>query len=569
VSRTAPAAVGGDERRQEETGDGNIVSTWRGDGMVDILKRLWRSGKSRDFDQAMELYNARRYAEAVQKFEAIMAGSKGTADVYYNLAAVYCSQSYHHLGFREFLQGQYARACTNFEKAIEFQPGQLDLYLFIGVCRNNMRDYEEAAEAFQMLLTLDQSRPSVRIMQGIVLHNLQDWERSVKHHRTILQDFPDYPDIHYRHGLALVALDRIHEARDAFQRAQALNPDYLGALLELALINAYFGYGDEADRLLDRAAARNPRNPAVYYARSSILLERRDWEGAAVVFQEILRLAPEDINATINLALVLVQKGDLTGALEIFDRLGKLKPRDRRFAQAAAVLTAARNAPAEHPRPPEELRPFFRSMTLIDNMKRDLSRHVDIAPDFEDIVKLIFSLPESDCHLCRPFLDFIEEYTAQHPDYPDLYYSLGLLYLRLQQDVPGERALRAALLLNPRYLKARLSLFAYLKEKGKYDAALAEGEILLREAAPGPDLLTDLAEICLRRGDRDRALSLAAAAREQNDHYARAWLVEAQALEKLGRNGEAVAAIRACLAAAPDAGVTAAALALQERIGKG
>jgi len=442
--------------------------------MTGILKKLWRSGKSKEFDQAMELYNARRYAEAVPKFEAIMTARKGSGDVYYNLAAVYCSQSYHHLGFREFLQGQYARACINFEKAIEFQPGQLDIYLFIGVCRNNMRDYEEASEAFQLLLTLDHSRSSVRIMQGIVLHNLQDWERSVKHHRAILQDFPYYPDIHYRHGLALVALDRFHEARDAFQRAAALNPDYKGALLELALINAYFGSEDEADKLIDRAAARNPLDTAIYYARGSILLERRDWEGAAAAFREILALAPEDINAMINLALVFVQKGNLSGALEIFNRLGKLKPQDRRFAKAAAVLTAARSTPAEHPRPLDELRPYFRSVTLIDNMKRDLTRHVDIAPDFEDIVKLIFSLPESDSHLCRPFLDFIEEYTAKHPDYPDLYYSLGLLYLRLQQDAEGERALRAALLLNPRYLKARLSLFSYLKEKGKDDAALVE-----------------------------------------------------------------------------------------------
>ncbi len=534
--------------------------------MTGILKKLWSSGKSRTFDEAMELYNARRYPEAVRMFEAIMAEKKTSADVYYNLAAVYCSQSYHHLGFRDFLQGHYVQACENFEKAIALQPGQLDLYLFIGVCRNNMGDYEEAAEAFQLLLSIDQTRPAVRIMRGIALHNLRNWELSVKHHRAILKDYPEYPDVHYRHGLALVALDRLHEAREAFARALALNPNYQGALLESALISAHFGYSDAADEFLARVAARDSGDTTVHYVRGSILLEREDWEGAAAVFQEILALVPEDINAMINLALTFVPRGDLAGAIAVFKRIETSRPQDERFAQAVAVLNAARQAPAKYPRPLDALRPFFRSVTLLDNMKRGITRHVDISPDFEDIVKLIFSLPESDCHLCRPFLDYIEEYTAKHPDYPDLYYSLGLLYLRLHQEEEGERALRTALLLNPRYLKARLSLFSFLKEKGKDNAALLEGEMLLQEAAPAPDFYTELAEIYLRRQDADRALDLATAARQQNDNYARAWLVEAQALEKLGRHGAGAAAAKACLAAHPAADVAAAAQALRERV---
>jgi len=534
--------------------------------MTGILKKLWSSGKSRSFDQAMGLYNARRYAEAVRIFEGMLAEKKSTSDVYYNLAAVYCSQSYHHLGFRDFLQGNYARACENFEKAIELQPGQLDLYLFIGICRNNMRDYEEAGEAFQLLLSLDQTRPAVRIMQGIVMHNLGQWERSVNHHRVILREYPGYPDIHYRQGLALVALDRLHEARESFRRALALNPDYQGALLESALIDAHFGHHDEADRLIARIASRKPDDTTVHYARGSILLEREDWDGAAAVFEEILTVAPGDINAMINLALTRVRRADLRGAMEIINKIREMKPKDRRFAQAVAALSAALRSPADHPRPLDDLRPFFRSVTLLDNMKREISRHVDITPDFEDIVKLIFSLPESDCHLCRPFLDYIEEYTAKNPDYPDLYYSLGLLYIRLQQNDDGERALRAALLLNPNYLKARLSLFSFLKEKGRHAAALLEGEILLQQAAPGPDFYVDLAEICLRGNETDRARKYAEAARKLKDNYARAWLVEAQALEILGRPVEAAAAVRACLAANPDPEIATAALALRERI---
>ncbi|MDI9569227.1 MAG: tetratricopeptide repeat protein [Pseudomonadota bacterium] len=536
--------------------------------MTGIFKRLWSSGKSRAFDQAMELYNARRYSEAVRMFEAILAEKKSSSDIYYNLAAVYCSQSNHHLGFREFLQGNYTRACDFFEKAIELQPGQLDLYLFIGICRNNMRDYDEAADAFQLLLSLDQNRTSVRIMQGIVLHNLGSWERSVNHHRAILRDYPDYPDIHYRQGLALTALDRLHEARESFRRALALNPAYRGALLESALIEAHFGRHDEADRLIARVVPRNPADASVLYARGSILLEREDWEGAAAVFSEILTLAPGDINAMINLALIHVHRDDLEGAVEIFDKLKGIMPQDRRFDKAGIALRAARRSPAEHPRPLDVLRPWFRSVTLLDNMKREISRHVDIAPDFEDIVKLIFSLPESDCHLCRPFLEYVEEYIAKNPEYPDLYYSLGLIYIRLQQDAEGEKALRAALLLNPNYHKARRSLFSFLKERGRHGAALLEGDILLRQTKPGPDLYVDLAEACLGSNEPDRAHQYAEAALKLKRNHARAWLADAQALERLGRREEAAAAVRACLGADPDPAVKTAALTLREKLGE-
>ena len=152
-----------------------------------FFKRLWQSGKRKDFEKAMELYNQRRYGDAVEAFEEILGQESASSDVYYNLSSVYCSQSYHYIGFRDFLLGLFPQACNYFQKALDLQPGHIDLYQLIGICRNNMRDHEGAAEAFQFLLTIDHNRSAARINQGIVFNNLQLWDKAAQHHAEIIR----------------------------------------------------------------------------------------------------------------------------------------------------------------------------------------------------------------------------------------------------------------------------------------------------------------------------------------------------------------------------------------------
>lgn len=537
--------------------------------MTGFFKKLWQSDTRKAFEEAMELYNQRRYNEAVKSFEEILAQKKSaSSDVYCNLSAVYCSQSYHYIGFRDFLMGFFPQACNFFQKALDLQPGHIDLYQLIGICRNNMRDHEGAAEAFQFLLTIDHNRSAARINQGIVFNNLQLWDKALEHHTAIIRDYPEYPDVHYRLGLALIGLDRTHEAHDAFSRALALNPKYHDAAVKLALLKANFGHYDEANQLISMVEGQHPRDPAVHYARGAILLEQKDLQNAAVAFKYVLSLAPDQKEAGISLALTLVEMNDLPQAIDIFGKIREMNVRIPHLDEAIASLEAAYSLPQEHPKPLDGFRPFFRAETVLELLKREVKRPLHIAPDLGDMVAIIANLNEDDCALCEPILSYIQDYVAQHPDYPDLYHSLGQLNIRLGQHAAAEKAFRTAVLLNPDYLSARMNLFQMLKEAGKDSDALLEAHEILGRVAPAPNFYADLSEICLNLGQVEQALDYAGKALKINPHYATAYLVQARTLERMGQIGEALIAVERCLTEATVPEVREAALALREGLQK-
>jgi len=532
--------------------------------MAGFFKKLLLSDTAKAFEKAMALYNQRRYREAVQAFEDILAKKKTSADIYYNLSSVYCSQAYHYVGFRDFLMGLFPQACDYFQKALDLQPGQLDLYQLIGICRNNMGDHEGANEAFQFLLTIDRNHEAALINQGIVFHNLQLWEMAVQHHSAVLRNYPNYPDVHYRLGLALIGLARINEAHEELSRALALNPNYDDAAVKLALVKAHLGYFDEANELIAAVEGRRPHDPAVPYARGAILLEQQDLPGAAIAFQSALSLAPGQKQPGISLALTHVQMNDLPGAIDIFKKVKEMDPQDKRLGETIDSLGAAHRLPKQHPRPLDELRPFFRAETVLELLKREVRHPLDITPDLTEMVTIIANLPEDDCALCEPFFAYIHDYVALHPDYPDIYLGLGLLHVRLKQHADAEKAFRTAILLNPGYLGARMNLFRLLKETGRDADALVEAREIMNRVVPAPDFYADLSEICLNLGQTETALDFAAKALKINPHYATAYLAQARILARMGRVGEALTAVERCLTETTVPEVREAALALRE-----
>ena len=536
--------------------------------MTGFFKKLWQSDMGKDFEKAMALYNRKRYEEAVQAFEDILAQESSSSDVYYHLSAVYCSQAYHYVGFRDFLMGFYPQACDNFQKALDLQPGHLDLYQLIGVCRNNMRDHEGAAEAFQFLLTIDRNHKAALMNQGIVFHNLQLWDIAVQHYAAILRDYPNYPDVHYHLGLALIGQEKANEAHNELSRALALNPNYHDAAVVLALVKAHLGYFNEAGQLISTVEGQRPLDPAVPYARGVILLEQHNLQSAATAFQHVLSLVPGQKQTEIALALTLVQMNDLPGGLDMFKKIRDVDPHDQRLDGVVDSLETAYRLPQQHPRPIDELRLFYRSETVLELLKREIKHPLDITPDLADMVAIVANFPEDDCALCEPFLSYINDYAVQHPDYPDIYLSLGLLHVRLRQHVDAEKAFRTAILLNPNYLSAHMNLFRLLKETGKDVDALAEAHELMNRISPGPDFYAALSEICLNLGQIETALDYAGKALEINPHYATAYLVQARTLERMGQVEDALTAVDRCLTNTTVPDVREAALALREGLQK-
>lgn len=82
-------------------------------------------------------------------------------------------------------------------------------------------------------------------------------------------------------GARLQKNGRAEAARELYARAAALDPEDVDAMVNLALSEIELGRREEAERRLDAALARDPKEPRARYARGWMRLARRDWSGYA------------------------------------------------------------------------------------------------------------------------------------------------------------------------------------------------------------------------------------------------------------------------------------------------
>ncbi len=93
-------------------------------------------------------------------------------------------------------------------------------------------------------------------------------------------------------GAALFAEGRKAEAKEMFEQALAILPEYPGANKNLAALLLEEGKYEAALRHIKRALSVQPRNPEYWTAKGAILLRMGDRQGATEAFRAALEVSP-------------------------------------------------------------------------------------------------------------------------------------------------------------------------------------------------------------------------------------------------------------------------------------
>jgi Tfp pilus assembly protein PilF len=139
----------------------------------------------------------------------------------------------------------------------------------------------------------------------------------------------------YLSGLGLLAARSLREAKDAFDRAVRIDPDYAqawGALAETqALLPSY--YLAPMDRVLPqaeasarRALAIDPNTASAYVALGVLRKMRWQWAASDKAFRRALAIAPGDAEAVSQYAQYLLAAGRFEAALREIDHAMALDP---------------------------------------------------------------------------------------------------------------------------------------------------------------------------------------------------------------------------------------------------
>src|SRR5215217_2520487 len=160
----------------------------------------------------------------------------------------------------------------------------------LGVALLEQFKHKEAADAFRRALQLDPGLVLARINLGIALFNIPDLPAAQKELLAAIQAGPTAPQPHYLLGLAAKTQNKPEEAIAAFQKVLRVDPNDVGANVNIGQLYSQQRKYPEAIAALRLAVAAEPYNAtALYNLGTSLIRSGQREEGQKVIaqFQEL------------------------------------------------------------------------------------------------------------------------------------------------------------------------------------------------------------------------------------------------------------------------------------------
>ena len=143
-----------------------------------------------------------------------------------------------------------------------------------------------------------------------------DLETAVLALDSALELTPEYADFHLRRGCLMLARQQRAQARVSFDRALRINPKYVAARLEQALLDAREGFLGEALASLRALDEEHRVEEPRAFQQGLKSLERADWDEAGALLKSALQLSDPVIDELLTQHNALMAQGEHQRALQ-------------------------------------------------------------------------------------------------------------------------------------------------------------------------------------------------------------------------------------------------------------
>lgn len=240
-----------------------------------------------------------------------------------------------------------AGAIIQLKNAIQQDRQMLAAHLLLGRVLLSEGDAQGAEVAFEEALRLGVSRAEVAVPLGQAYLLQGKYERLLD--RLAPSGMPPaiQAEVLVLRSSAHLERGNLSAAMRSLDEAQALVPGSL--MVQLARVNALMRTGQlqTAAPLIDELIRRGTVEPAVWDAKASLLHMRGDVSGALQSYDKSLTLRPDNIDTRIARAGLLLDIGKLDEALLDIRGVQKASPREPRAAYLKALIAGRRGDVAQ------------------------------------------------------------------------------------------------------------------------------------------------------------------------------------------------------------------------------
>jgi len=311
-------------------------------------------------------------------------------------------------------------------------------------------DYATVAVLCDRLLGFDPQHPAVLQLAGATALRQGRAADAVRFFTDATRAQPQDAGAQVNLGAALKAAGRVDDAVAAFHAATTLAPDNAMAWFDLGNALQALERNDDAVRCYFRVLELEPGHHRAGFNLGSLLLALDEPDAAAEILATVTQQQPDSATAHARLGMALRRAGDTAGAIAALRRAIALDAGD---VDVVAMLATTLGEQGHE---------------VLGEAAGVYRQALALAPERAEIwSNLAWTLAEMGD--LDEAVEAAHEATRHDPALPAGHYHLGLIHQRRNELAQAEAALRQALALNPRYVRAYSTLALVLEGLGRDD----------------------------------------------------------------------------------------------------
>ena len=196
-----------------------------------------------------------------------------------------------------------------------------------GFLKFRMRHFEESIIDFNRALANDPNRGEVLFDYGRSLMDSNRNAMAIKQFERAKRNFVD-PANDHNIALCYYKDKKVDMAEKHYRQALELNPIYEQSLSNLAFYLVSKNRLDEAAKLLDLGMRYYYKNASFFSSAGVLQARKKNHPKAIEYLRKSLELDSKNVSAKVNLATILFNEKRYKEALEMYEELLKLRPKD-------------------------------------------------------------------------------------------------------------------------------------------------------------------------------------------------------------------------------------------------
>ncbi|MCL1833692.1 MAG: tetratricopeptide repeat protein [Leptospirales bacterium] len=466
--------------------------------------------------KAIASYNSGYIPNAITEFTEVVESSATPKDK--AIALMY-------LGTIARKKGEYDNAVDFFNRAINYDPNNSEIYINLARAYREKKNYNDAVRYAEKAYSMNTKDISALKLLGDIYYELTDWDRALKYYEQALKIDDNNPILLYntamalfRKGERLTALEFLKRAADADKIGDVAYNSYVRLGAEFLESNMF----DLAEKYLVHAVHLRPSDPMGHYNLAVAYLRQNKNKEALKELEDAERLGQTDMALLENIGESYFSLKDYDKSLKIYNKVLEASSQNVRILARLGEIYYERgdiNRAYDAYRKITQLQPATENARIA---YLNMGNILDDAENFDDAVKSY-------------------ESALAIRDNDDLtYYNLGLAYTHGNKQAMAINSWKMAAQINPENVKVRLAIADYYYEQGYNDQAEKEYQEIVYKWSSNQEALYKLGTIYHRHqnyGDAKKAYSKVIETGESTD-FARKAMIELALLPAEGRDDD-------------------------------